>query len=132
MKIVIRPAEKTDKDFVMSTWLKGNFWSSAYYSAMEQDEYFKYYGKNIQRILDTPGTKVDAAVLEDAPSVVIGYIVYNDQVLHWVYCKRDYRKKGILNLLLKDMDFESYTGNTPVGIAIGRKKQLRFNPLKEM
>jgi hypothetical protein len=131
VKVVIRSAEKTDKDFVMSTWLKGNFWSSTYFSAMEQDEYFKEYGKNIQRILDTPGTKVDAAVLEDAPSVVIGYLVYNDQVLHWAYCKRDYRKKGIFNILIKNMDFVSFTGNTPVGLAIARKKKLNFNPFKE-
>jgi hypothetical protein len=131
MKIVIRSAEKTDKDFVMSTWLKGNYWGSDYFKAMDQDEYFKEYGKNIQRLLDKPGTKVDAAVLEDAPDVVIGYIVYNDQALYWSYVKRDYRKNGILNSLFQNMDFVSFVGNTPVGLAIAKKKKLKFNPMKE-
>ncbi len=131
MKIIIRPAVKADKDFVMSTWLKGNYWGCPYFKLMEQDTYFKEYAKNIQRLLDKPGTGVDVAVLEGAEDTVIGYITYNDQALYWAYTKRDFRKQGVLNILMKNMDFTSHAGLTPVGSSIARRKNLTFNPFKE-
>ncbi len=131
MKVIVRKAKIEDKDFVFSTWLKGNYWGSSYYQAMNQDQYFKEYAKNIQRLLDKPGTGVDVAVLEGAENTVLGYIVYNDQALFWTYVKRDFRKKGICATLLKNMDFTSFTGNTPVGLAMGKKRELIFNPFKE-
>lgn len=98
---------------------------------MDQDLYYKEYSKHIERLINKPGTMIDVAVLEDAPDLDIGYIVYNNQTLYWASVKRDYRKQGILNTLLKNMDFTTYTGSTPVGLAIGKKKKLIYNPLGE-
>ena len=129
VKIVIRPVEAGDKDFVFSTWLKGQYWGSVSYMG-EQDQYFKDYGKTITEFICRPGTFIDCAVLSSAPNVVLGYIVYNDQHLFWSYVKFDFRKQGILNTLLKDMDFTEYSGSTKVGHAIGKKKELKFNQVK--
>lgn len=128
MKIVIRPVKPEDKDLVFSTWLKGQYWGSDYFHAMEQDQYFKEAGKDITSKICKPGTMIDCAVLEDAPDLVIGYIAYNDQTLYWSYVKKDYRGQGILNLLLKNMDFTEFSGHTKAGLAIGKKKKLNFNP----
>lgn len=128
-KIKIRPCTETDKDFVMSTWLRGQYWGSDYFLVMEQDQYFKEYAKYITKLICKKGTQIDCAVLEDAEDVVIGYIVYNDQTLYWSYVKRDFRKNGVLNLLLKNMDFTEYSGHTKAGISIAKKKNLNFNPL---
>jgi hypothetical protein len=129
VKVVIRPVTKQDQGIIFSTWLKGQYFGSDYWGSMDQDTYFKEYGQHIQNLLNMPGTKIDCAVLEEAPQVVIGYIVYNDQELYWGYVKRDFRKKSILNTLLKDMDFVNYSGITPVGFAIAKRKKLLFNPL---
>jgi len=129
MKVIVRPVTKQDKGIVFSTWLKGNYFGCKYFNEMDQDLYFKEYGQYIQDLLDKPGTKVDVAVFEDAPTVDVGYIVYNDQTLYWAYTKRQYRKQGIFNILIQNMDFVRFTGSTPVGLAIGKKKQLEFNPI---
>ncbi len=131
MRVVVRPAEVNDKDFVFSTWLKGNYWGSKYFGAMPQHQYFLQYAKNIQRLLDLPGTKVDVAVSEEDPVLVLGYSVYNNQALYWCYVKKDYRKKGICNELLKNMDFVSYVGHTPIGADIAKNKELYFDPFQE-
>jgi hypothetical protein len=129
-KIIIRPVESGDKDLIFSTWLRGQYYGSDYFTGMNQDEYFKRYGKYITSLICAPGTHIDCAVLEDAPTVVLGYIAYNDQKLYWSYVKRDYRKQGILNLLLKNMDFTEYSGHTKVGKSIATRKKLNFNPLE--
>jgi hypothetical protein len=130
-EIVIRSVEWKDKDLIFSTWLRGQYWGSNYFLNMDQDEYFQDYAKRITRYISRPGTQIDCAVLKDAPEVVLGYIVYHDQHLFWAYVKRDYRKQGILNLLLKNMDFEGYSGHTKVGLAIAKKRNFHFNPLQE-
>lgn len=129
MKIVIREAIEKDKNIVLSTWLKGQYWGSDYWKVMDQDEYFKDYGKYVSQLICRPGTKIDCAVIADAPDVVIGYIVYNDQHIYWGYVKKDYRKHGILNMLIKDMDFTTFTARTKIGDIVARKKMLTFNPI---
>ncbi len=129
MKVVVRPCTLEDKSIILATWLKGNYWGCDYYHRMEQDLYFQEFAKKIHKILNKPGTQIDVAVLEEAPAIVLGYIIYNDQVLYWAYTKRHYRKEGILSALLANMDFEYFTGNTPIGLSIGKKKNLKYNPL---
>jgi len=128
-KIVIRPCTADDKDIVLATWLRGQYWGSEYWSRMEQDEFFDKYADYVKDLICKPNTMIDVACMADAPTVVLGYIAYNDQTLYWSYVKRDYRKQGIANLLLKNMDFEKYSGDTRVGHAIAKKKGLRFDPL---
>jgi len=129
--IIVRPVEWTDKDLVFSTWLRGQYWGSDYYSLMDQDQYFQDYAKKVTRYLTRPGTKVDCAVLKDSPEMVLGYIVYNNDHLFWTYVKRDYRKQGIMNLLLRDIKFKDYSGHTKAGVSIAKKKKLTFNPTQE-
>ena len=129
-KIVVRPVKPTDQGLIFSTWLKGQYWGSEYWLRMEQDEYFKLYADHITQYICKPGTAIDCAVLEDAPDVVIGYIVYNDQHLFWSYTKHDFRKQGIFKTLVENMDFVTYSGDTKAGHKIAEKRGLYFNPLK--
>ncbi len=130
VKLVIRTVGPTDQGLIFSTWLKGQYWGSEYWLRMEQDEYFKDYSSLITSYICKPGTGIDCAVLADAPDVVIGYIVFKDQHLYWGYVKSDFRKQGVMNMLLKNMDFETYSGSTRAGHVIAKKKKLNFNPLK--
>jgi hypothetical protein len=127
-KIIIRPCNTDDKNLIYSDWLKGQYWGSEYFGKMDQDQYFFEYAKHITNLICKPGTMIDCAVLEDQPNFVVGFIVYNDQKLHWAYVKKAYRKQGLLNLLLKNMDFTEFSGHTKAGLAIGKKKGLQFNP----
>lgn len=131
-KIIIRPVAASDKDLIFSTWLKGQYWGSDYFQCMDQDQYFKEYGEYVTKLICKPGTNIDCAVFNDTPDVVIGYTVYNDQKLYWSYTKKDFRKQGVLSLLLKNMDFTEFSGHTKVGLAIAKKKNLTFNPLEKI
>lgn len=129
-EVIVRQATAEDKDFVMATWLKGNFYGSDYWGHMADSAYYSYYGEYVKHTILHPDCRVDIAVLRDDPSLAIGYLVHNNQNIKWAYCKKDFRSKGILNLLLQGKTFLTYGADTKPAHAIAKKKQLTFNPFK--
>lgn len=127
-EIVIRPAELVDKSFIMSSWLKGNYYKNPYFVNMEQDLYFKEYAKHIESILFTPGVMIDIACDKEDPSWIVGYMIYRGPVLYWIFVKNDFRNKGIATLLAKDKNITTTTALTKSGQAIGKSKGVIFNP----
>jgi GNAT superfamily N-acetyltransferase len=130
-KIVLRAAQATDKGFILNSWLVGNYWGNWFFNQMNQDLYFKVYTEVVSRLLFNPLTRVDVAALSDDPNMILGFAVYNGPTLHWIYVKKDYRSKGIANLLIKDKSIQFVTSTTKAGAAITKKKNLIFNPFQE-
>lgn len=126
-EVIVRPATIQDKNFILSSWLEGQYWGSTYWKQMNQDDFFKGYAALIEFRLFNPETQVNVAVTKH-DDLIIGALVYKDSAIQWAYCKKDYRSKGILNLLMKDKQFSTYSADTKPGHAIGKKKQLKFNP----
>lgn len=129
-KIVKRRAVEGDKSFILSTWLRGQYWNNDYYSKMDQDDFFKHYSEVINTLLGFQGVNTFCAVLEDSPDTIIGYMVFCCDVLYWSYVKKDYRKNGIFNMLAQDLELASTVSSTKVGDSICKKKHLKFNPFK--
>ncbi len=126
-QVIVRQGVIEDKDFILSTWLRGQFWGSNYWKQMPQDLYFKEYAKKIIPII--ANSYIEVAVLQEDPSFIIGFLVHYGPMAYWAYIKKDYRSKGILNLLLKDKGLVAYSGDTKAAAAIAKKKQMIFNPL---
>ena len=126
-EVIVRTATIEDRNFILSSWLEGQYWGSAYWKQMNQDDFFKGYAALIEYRLFDPTTQVIVAVTKQ-DDLIIGAIVYKDSAIQWAYCKKDYRGKGILNLLMKDKKFTTYSADTKPGHAIAKKKQLTFNP----
>lgn len=126
-EVIVRQATIQDKNFIMSTWLRGQYWGSSYWKQMNQDDFFKQYASLIELRLFSPLTHVDVAVTKK-DDLLIATLVYTDTAIQWAYCKEDYRGEGILNLLMKNKVFTTYSADTKPGHAIGKKKQIKFNP----
>lgn len=130
LKVVIRPGEPNDKSFIMSSWLKGNYYGNSYFGLMPPGLYYKHYADYITEILIHPESRIDVACDEKSPSWVVGFIVYSGPTLYWAYTKVDYRGKGIARLLTKNKSFSVVTSTTKCGQAIIKKMGLIFNPMK--
>jgi hypothetical protein len=128
--VVIRPAIRGDRNYILNSWLHNQYWSCRYFQAMPQDLFFKEYTGNITRLLSNPDAKIDVATLDSEPSLILGYLVYAGDCVFWAYVKRDYRGKGILHLMLKDKEFKYFTANTPASLDIGKHMKMTFNPFK--
>lgn len=127
-KVVIRKGIPEDKDFILDSWCKGQYYGSPYWVQIPKHIFHNQFATRIVRLLSKSNTSIDVAVLSEDPNTIIGFIVYSGSALHWAYTKNDYRGYGILNLLLKDKDIQIVTSTTLPGAAITKKKKFIFNP----
>lgn len=130
-KIVTRPSIESDKAFVISTWLSGQYHGSPYWSQMPKELFYAEYTELINTILCNPNTEVTIAILEDDPNMLLGFSVHSGTTLHWVYTKKDYRSNGIMRLLVPNTITTVSSTSLP-GAAITRKKKLIFNPFRRI
>jgi len=86
-----------------------------------------HYHTVIDYLIKKPNTIVKIACLREDPSVILGYSVYNENALHWVFCKRNWRNIGIAKDLVPS-NLNTATHYTKVGRSIMYRKQWIFNP----
>lgn len=104
VKITIRPATLTDKDFILSSWLQNQYYSSPdYFQLIPKDIYFAAYSCVIKTILLTPGVQINVATDVTDPLWIGGFCVFKGGGdIYWIYVRKDFRDQGIARLLLPD------------------------------
>lgn len=125
--IFIRPAVMADKPFILSTWLKGLRFGNIWYRLIDDKIYFRVYHAVIEKLISTPGVTIKVACLKDDPEVILGYVVYQGDKVHWVQVKKAWRNIGIARALTPS-EITTTTHLTEVGRSIFLKKKWVFNP----
>lgn len=98
----IRPMADTDRSFVIAAWLN-NYRRESYFAARVTDKVFFYHHHAIvERLLAR--SRVLIACDPSDENEIVGYIVWEPGVLHWVYVKKAFRKFGIGRSLLSATD----------------------------
>lgn len=118
-----------DEAFVCSTFLRNLYYSSTFWKQCRKDKFMEFYHVFIERLLSKPTTETVILCLNDDDDVIIGYsIITPENVLHFVYVKRDWRRNGFSNLLVPNT-IKIITHLTDLGDTIYRKKRhLEFDP----
>jgi len=122
-ELVIRKAVESDTTFIMDSWMRS--YRKSPDCNLPDDLFFPAYRAVATLLLRT--CTVECIVTPDNTDAILGYIVYQPGVVHWVYIKRDYRENGLAFLLVKRAQTESgivMTMTTPLG-----RKRLRY-PVK--
>ncbi len=124
----IRPYDAvTDKAFVYSTMLKGLYYSNSFYNEIAKDVFFANYAVVLERLLTKNVTSV--LCLTDEPDVIIGYSIYNESLLHYIYLKPAWRnKKSLTKLLLNDTLITTCTHLTEMVLDKRLEYNIAFNP----
>ena len=78
--IIVRPAALEDKNFILSTWLKGNYYGNYYFGKMNAGSYYTAYTHYIESILNTQGVSIDIACDESKPHWIVGFVVYQQKI----------------------------------------------------
>ncbi len=132
MEVVIRGGTQDDMSFIYSTWLRGLYHGSNYYSEIDRQAYFKNKSRDIRNTLLKASSSLRIACIADSPEVILGYAVLDwantTPVLHWVYVKSAFRGKNIAKQLLEGAAIDTVTHITDLGNEIRKKKKLKFNP----
>lgn len=126
--VEIRDSVEADLAFIFSTWLRGLKHANDYFELIENEAYFKHHHDLIETILDDFEVTVKIACLKEDPSVVLGYAVYKNTRLDWVFIKKSWRSIGLARDLIPP-GITTVSHITKVGRALLRKHPtVRFNP----
>lgn len=133
--VTIRDGKEEDRNFIFSTWLRGLRYGNDWFEAINSTDYYAYYHRNLEVILNLPGVVVKVACLKDDPEVILGYSVYRHisakdvTALDWVFVKSAWRGIGIAKQLVPS-NATVTTHLTKVGKSILREKypNVHFNP----
>lgn len=126
--VAVRDGVDGDRNFILATWLKGLRYGNDWFEAIDSRIYFEFYHKVIEAILARPDTVVKVACLADDGDVILGYSISTGDILHWTFCKKEWRSIGIAKSLVPPTT-HTVTHLTSLGRSIMRKHPtLKFNP----
>ncbi len=96
---IIRKALPEDISFIYSSWLKSFRYGSTANKLIRTNVFFTNYREVLDSILAKSLTLV--ACLPDSPEVILGYMVYEEDILHYCFIKHSFRRLGIASSLLE-------------------------------
>lgn len=90
-------AKDQEKNYILKTMINGYRYS---YETMKlSDEYYrKIYTDIFQKVCE----RAEIAISYGENNEIKGFILYNDDILHWIYTRKKYRHKGLGKQMLLD------------------------------
>ncbi len=128
-KWIIRPYHKDDSAFMYSTWLNSYHYDS-WARTTSKTVFFTQYKQVIDNILTR--SMFTVAALKDDPEVILGYLISEPGIVHYLFVKEAFRKFGIATSLVKAVLQEDrfiITHKTQrAKLAIKNKEHITYNP----
>lgn len=126
---IIRPYRHEDRNFIMSTCLRGLYYGNVYLREIPKDVFMNCFHKVLDIILTNPASTINVACLSDDQNVILGYSVFRGQSLDWVFVKSAWRKIGIGRRLIPK-NTTSYSQATKNGMSFFKSKlpSITYNP----
>lgn len=98
----LREAEAQDIQFIYATWLNSYRYDGFASKGVRNSVFFPEYNKIIDSILAKPDTRVLLAHVKGEPDVLLAYLVYENNMIHYCFCKEAFRGFGIASALYKE------------------------------
>jgi ribosomal protein S18 acetylase RimI-like enzyme len=118
----VRPAVESDYPFIAATALKGLYYGCSFWRRMEQETFFSAYKQILFSRCVNPKTRVLIACDLDDKDLIRGYVIKQDNVLHWVHVKQEWRHLGLGRILTAGCDTMSQMSDK------AESWSLTFNP----
>lgn len=130
--VTIRGYREEDKNFILSTMLRGLYYGNTFFSEVPKDIFMANYHKVVEHILGSKAANIRVACLKDDLDVILGYSICREAVgsaLDFVFVKSAWRNIGIAKSLIPQ-DVFAVTHITKVGSALLKSKlpKVHFNP----
>lgn len=97
------------------------------FKLIDRDAYYEAYDKYIHILLGRPDSIITLAILDD--ETVLGWCLYERDVIHYVWVKKEVRRQGIgISLLPKTFNVISHVTNIGINIWVNKFPNVRLNP----
>ena len=112
-----------DEAFLYASW-RNALWYAEDRDDSLSEKFYRVATQEIRKLIDRPNVKIRIACMSDNADHIVGFAVFEDKHLHWIYVKSDYRNSGIGKLL--SSGFETVAPPlTKFGRAIVNNKELK-------
>lgn len=100
-EIIIRDYEPTfDGPFIFDSWRRSYIGQSPFTQFIPRKEFDREHSKVISKLIERSTPRI--AVKTEDPDVIVGYIVFEPNILHYVYVKEAFRGFGMCRKLIYD------------------------------
>jgi GNAT superfamily N-acetyltransferase len=127
--ITFRLPRQEDVSFITHSWLRST--KLAVDKDIAYEAYYGDYKKLISKRLASSAKILVACSIED-PDFIIGFAVYDDNVVHYIYVRYALRRQGIAKSLLSKVkaDKKEYISHKPLWWSkdYRYKKIFKYNP----
>lgn len=129
--IQIRPPKPSDLNFIQSTFLKSMKRESSLGRSCSVRVFFKEFPQVIDHILAR--SKCILACYKHEPDAILGYLIFEPDIIHYAYvrdtCRGYELAKELLKTAMPDAKSVSFTFNTNTAKMINKKHpELIHNP----
>jgi len=130
--VAVRPATSDDIAFIFSTWLHNFKSGSLFAKRIPYAVFFQNHHRVLERILARPEVQSLVACPSDSPDTIVGYLIHEGNVVHYVYVKGAFRKLGVARALAvaAKLDLEKVVCShwTFAADDLAMKGKLLYNP----
>lgn len=129
--ISIRDYVPDDRNFILTTFLRGLYEDNDFFHQIKKRTFFENYENGVKHLLTKPNSFTRVACLKESEDVILGYAILEkleeNFILHWVYTKHLWRKIGIAKDLLAPYKIKYITHTTNMTEAF-RPRRYQFQP----
>lgn len=127
---IIRECNQLDLSFIYSTWLRSYHYDS-WTRQTRKSIFFDNYKRVLDLLIDT--NQILVACLVNDPEVILGYIVFGQQKIHYMFVKETFRNMGIARSLYRkvfphDIEIEITHQTKMSQRFLKDKPNLTYNP----
>lgn len=129
----IRQASASDLNFIYDSFLKSMRSDSSVGRSCSKDVFFREFPKIIDQILNRAITIV--ACVSNDPSTLIGYLIYEPSIVHYIVVKNAFRNLGVAKTLVssvfsddKGFDFSISCKTNEVRAILKKHPSVKYNP----
>lgn len=120
-----------DIPFIYATWLRSYRTDSAIGLSARSSIYFQYYHQVLDSILDAQSTQVKIATTAENSYTILGYAVFQPEVLHYIFVKEAFQRNGMAQSFLESErhHLKFYTHRTRTARSLlSHLTYLEYNP----
>lgn len=112
---MLRPVRHDDFAYIFSTIMPSVWLGNPFFKKIKRNIFLPHYRVVIDSIIENPKTQILIAAFNEDDSLILGYSIFQDDTLHYVYVKGAYRNRKIATLLLENFKFNKVTHYTNQG-----------------
>lgn len=115
LPFVIRDATPSDRGFIEKSW-EATMRAAPDLRWSDPGHYHGEMRRVFDILLHTPGSTVRVACSPSDPDTLGGFIAATGPELHYAYVAHDFRKFGLVPMMLEGLAIKRFTFSTPYGV----------------